>query len=74
MLFSLHVLFAIVLLARIAQLLYRRFLHLHNFRGPKLAAWTRLWLAKTYSTERASDIFLELNNIYGVSDDLKHPG
>lgn len=67
MIFSLSVLFALALVFRIAQLLYRRFFHLRTFRGPALAAYTRLWLARAYSTEKVNDVFLELNKTYGRS-------
>ncbi|KAH7090468.1 putative benzoate 4-monooxygenase cytochrome P450 [Paraphoma chrysanthemicola] len=65
MLFSLSLLLAFAACIRTSQLLYRRFFHLRNFKGPWLATYTRLWLAQTYSTERANDIFLGLNKTYG---------
>jgi hypothetical protein len=63
---SLSLVFALALLFRIFQLVHRRFFHLRAFRGPALAAYTRLWLAQTYSTEKANDIFLNLNKTYGT--------
>lgn len=66
MILSLTDLVFLAAILRISQLLYRRFFKLRCFRGPALAAYTRLWLARAYSTEKANDIFLGLNKTYGT--------
>ncbi|KAH5420878.1 hypothetical protein HBI46_080270 [Parastagonospora nodorum] len=46
MLFPLLFLFTLATFLRTTHLLYRCFFHLNRFRGPALAAYTRLWLAR----------------------------
>jgi hypothetical protein len=65
MILSLSYVIALVVFSRISQLLYRRFFKLREFTGPALAAYTRLWLARAYSSEKANEIFSELNKTYG---------
>jgi cytochrome P450 len=44
---------------------YNRYFHLRQFNGPVLAAFSRLWLVRTYASGKAAQTFLNVNDQYG---------
>ena len=53
-----------------AQVLYRQRATLALIPGPKWAAYTRFWLARTLASGKAADIFVDINKQYGLSHQL----
>jgi hypothetical protein len=61
-------LFPLCLLAQLTfwiPFLYRNRQTLSNVPGPRLARWSRLWIAKALSTGRSHEIWAEVNAKYG---------
>lgn len=64
----LALLFPLCLLAQLTfwvPFLYRYRQTLSNVPGPRLARWSRLWIAKTLATGRSHEIWVEVNAKYG---------
>ena len=49
----------------ILRRVYNRYFHLQQFNGPALAAFSRLWLVRTYASGKAAETFLNVNHQYG---------
>ncbi|KAF2188485.1 putative benzoate 4-monooxygenase cytochrome P450 [Zopfia rhizophila CBS 207.26] len=48
-----------------AASVYTAHTHLHGFPGPRLAAYTRLWMVEALRSEKCSTWYLETNERYG---------
>ena len=57
--------FILVLIASVSQAIAIRFLHLREFPGPWIAAYTRLWLCKTIASGDSASRFVNINRQYG---------
>ena len=58
--------FSVLVIAySILSRVYNRYFHLRQFDGPALAAFSRLWLVRTYASGKAAQTFLNVNNQYG---------
>lgn len=53
------------ILLKVLYNFYIGYFHLRDFSGPRLAAYTRLWMASAYAQKNAGQIFLEANQKYG---------
>ena len=57
--------FLVLFLLYLATAFATRILRLRNVPGPALAAYTRLWLAKTLASGNSAKTFVEINKEYG---------
>lgn len=57
--------FAACLLATVVSTLRVRFTHLAEYPGPKIAAYTRLWICKIIASGESSKLFVDVNKRYG---------
>lgn len=63
-LFAVYVLFKVHLWTRVMQ--FQQQSSLSKVPGPRLAKWTRLWIAKALSTGRSHEVWTEMNAKYGL--------
>lgn len=62
---TLVLLLVVLLLYSAIRRLYNGYFHLHQFPGPKWAAFTRFWLLRTYASTNSANIFMDTNKRYG---------